>query len=147
MKTILVPVDFSDVTPRVLNTAIAYAKALGSKIYLLHVAAPEPDFVGYDPGPQTVRDQVAEHLREEHEKLQLLEKQIKNQDVQAEALLIQGPTIEKIVEEARRLEADLLVMGSHGHTALYDLVVGSVTEGVLHKLSRPVLVVPSTNHH
>ena len=48
-----------------------------------------------------------------------------------------------ILEEAERLEAEVIIMGSHGHGALYDLIVGSVTEGVLRKAKCPVLVLPS----
>ena len=55
MKTILVPVDFSDTTAPVLAEAQVLAKALGGDLVLLKVAEPEPDFVGFEPGPQTVR--------------------------------------------------------------------------------------------
>ena len=55
----------------------------------------------------------------------------------------QGPTIETIIEEAGRLKVDMIVVGSHGHGAMYQLLVGSVSEGVLHRATCPVLVVPA----
>ena len=53
MKTILVPIDFSDATAPVLAQARLFARAFGSQLVLLKVAEPEPDFVGFEPGPQT----------------------------------------------------------------------------------------------
>lgn len=142
MKTILVCIDFSDITQRVVQTATQLATALGSRVLLLHVAPPEPDFVPYEVGPQAERDAVAKLLRQEHQKLQVLEQQLINEDVSVEALMVQGPAAQKILQEARVMNADLIVMGSHGHGAVYELLVGSVTETVLRKTHAPVLVVP-----
>ena len=50
--------------------------------------------------------------------------------------------MEKALQEMVRLKADVVVMGSHGHSALRNVLVGSVTEGVLRKAGCPVLVVP-----
>jgi nucleotide-binding universal stress UspA family protein len=62
--------------------------------------------------------------------------------VPAETLHLYGSPIPLIVEQATRVEADYIVMGSHGHTALYDLFVGSTTHGVLLRAACPVLIVP-----
>ena len=48
-----------------------------------------------------------------------------------------------IVEQAEKSRADYIVMGSHGHTAFYDLLVGSTTHGVLMRAKCPVLIVPA----
>jgi len=50
MQNILVAIDFSPISQTVLDAAAKLARSLGSKLWVLHVAAPEPDFVGYDPG-------------------------------------------------------------------------------------------------
>ena len=47
-----------------------------------------------------------------------------------------------ILEEAEACGADYIVMGSHGHTPLYDLLVGTTTHGVLKKARCPVVIVP-----
>jgi len=142
VKTILVAVDFSDATPPALNHAVILAAQFKCRVYLVHVAPPEPEFVGYKAGPQHVRDQVAHEIHKEHERLQILEQQMREKGVDAAALLIQGPTQEKILQEIERLEADLVIMGSHGHGAMRHLLVGSVTEGVLRKAPCPVMVIP-----
>ena len=77
MKTILALVDFSDVTEAVVKAAGELAGTFKAVLYLLHVAAPDPDFVGYEAGPQTVRDNAAKHFREEHRSLHDLEEGLK----------------------------------------------------------------------
>ena len=60
-------------------------------------------------------------------------------------LLIQGATVATIIEESSKLKADMIVIGSHGHGALYKTLVGSVSEGIIRKAACPVLIVPHTN--
>lgn len=143
MATMLVPVDFSGITDAVVREAVDLAKATGSSIVLLHVARPEPDFIGYTPGPQSVRDKVAEEYRAEHREIQAMEKAVRDQGVEASALLVQGFPVEKIVAEADRLKATRIILGSHGHSALHNLLVGSVADGVLRHAHCPVVVVPA----
>lgn len=141
MERIVVAIDFSEVTPALLEAATRFARALPSEVYLIHVEAPEPSFVGYEVGPQ-VRDDVARRIRREHRDLQTLADGLGAGGVTATALLVQGPAVEKILSEAHRLRADLIVMGTHGHGRLHRLLVGSVGEGVLRQASCPVLFVP-----
>ena len=49
----------------------------------------------------------------------------------------------KEFQQAREIAADLIVMGTHGHGSVYNLLVGSVTEGILKAAERPVLLVPA----
>lgn len=144
MKTILTAIDFSEATDAVVNAAAELTRALGGELHLLHVEAPNPDFVGYEPGPQTVRDQVAKSMAEDRDDIIALRDRLKADGIVAHALVVQGPTIQKIVDEASRLNADLVVIGSHGHSALRDLVLGSVSDGVVRKAPCPVLVVPKS---
>ena len=140
MKTILVPVDFSDTTTVVIDTARKFAATFGSRVVLLHVSEPEPDFVGFEPGPMAVRQTIARDLKAEHRKVEELKASCGIAEVLA--LHIQGPAIEKILHTAADHGAELIVMGSHGHGVLYELLVGSVTAGVLKGAKCPVLVVP-----
>ncbi|MCE9611370.1 MAG: universal stress protein [Chthoniobacter sp.] len=143
MKTILVPVDFSDTTTPVLAEAELLAKALGCDLVLLKVAEPEPDFVGFEPGPQTVRATVAQDFRAEHARLDDLKAVVEANGVTATAMHVQGPIVEKILAQAAERSATMIVMGSHGHGAFYELLVGSITQGVLKDAKCPVVVVPA----
>lgn len=143
MKTIFVPIDFSSVTAVVIEQAAQLATAFAAKVWLLHVAPPEPDFVGYEDGPKTVRDQVAHEMQASHSRVQDEANTLRARGIDATALQVQGPTIETILQEAERLHADVIVLGSHGHGALHRALLGSVSEGVLHGATCPVLILPS----
>ncbi len=144
MQNIVAAVDFSKASDSVLSRSAELAKAFGKcRLWLIHVAAPEPEFVGYDTGPQCVRDQVAEHLKDEHHQIQDSAQGLRDQGIEATALLIQGPTIATILNEAKKLDADLIVLGSHGHGRVFRSLLGSVSEGVLRKARTPVLIIPS----
>jgi len=142
MKTILAALDFSDVTDRVIDVASSLTRVYGATLYLLHVEPPEPDFVGYEPGPQHVREMVAaeaiRHFKEEH----TLRDGLRAEGLDVNSLVIHGPAAEKILEEAERLGADLIAVGTHGHGAVYHILLGSVGEGVVKRATCPVLVVP-----
>jgi nucleotide-binding universal stress UspA family protein len=142
MKTILVPIDFSDVSGKVVETAAALAGAFGSQVILVHVAEPEPQFVGYDPGPLSVRMAVAGDIHAEQRRLEAVKVKI-GAGADVLALHVQGSIPEEILSLAREHGATLIVMGSHGHGALYHLLVGSVTNAILKAGVCPVLIVPS----
>jgi nucleotide-binding universal stress UspA family protein len=144
MRHVLVCVDFSPVTSVVVAHAADLARATGAEVRLLYVAAPEPEFVGYDPGPASVRDGVAHQLRDQHRELGLLAETIERSGVPATPLMIQGSTVDTIIDQVQRLGAHLVVIGAHGRGALSTLLVGNVTEGVLRRCPVPVVVVPST---
>lgn len=139
---ILVAVDLSEASSRVVEAARRVATQSGAEVYLLHVAEPNPDFVGFDTGPDVVRSQVAEEYRREHRDVQKLAEGLRQAGITATALLVQGPTVTTTLEQAEKLDAALIVVGSHGHGAIYDVLVGSYSAGILRKARVPVLVVP-----
>lgn len=141
MKVVLAPIDFSDATEAVLAEAERLARAFGGRLLLMHVEPPEPDFVGYGPGPTSVRNQVAEEMRSDHRRLDQVADRLRATGLAVEELCIQGPPAEKILEKAAHFGADWIVMGSHGHGALYHLLLGSVGEEVLQKAACPVMIV------
>ncbi len=125
-------------------TAVKLARCEQGRLWLIHVASPEPDFVGLDIGPKSVRDWRAVQLREEHREIQQMALEIEQRDVDVTPLLVQGPTAETILAEADKLGVDLIVMGSHGHGALYHVLLGSISEAVLHKAPCPIVLVPAS---
>ena len=141
---ILAAVDLAGPSDRALDVAGNMAARTDGHVYVLHVAEPDPDFVGYDIGPDVVRDQVAEEYHREHRQVQALAEGLRQKGIGATALMIQGAIVETILREADRLEVDFIVVTSHGHGAAFDLLIGSISKGVVHKSTRPVLVVPST---
>ncbi len=137
----LVPIDFSDATEGLL-AFLATLASKKDKITLLHAAEPNPAFIGFEAGPDVVRAQVAEEYQREHNDIQALSKGLRDKGFHVTGLLVQGPSVKTILETAKKAKADMIVMGSHGHSAAYQILVGSVSEGVLHKSGIPVLFVP-----
>lgn len=142
MKNIFVSIDFNEQEAFLMDKAYELGKALDAKIWLVHIAAPEPDFIGYDVGPQYIRDARAEDLKEEHKLLQEYARQLESRGVKAEGLLIQGATVEMIIQEAEKLNSDLIITGHHDHNFLYKAFVGSVADEIIKESKIPVLLVP-----
>lgn len=140
---LLVPLDLSPATGRVLAATRAVARDTRAAVWLLHVAEPDPAFVGYDAGSEAVRDVIAHEYREEHRQLQDHAQELREFGIDATALTIRGPTAATILREAGRLEVDLIVMATHGRGAVFDLLVGSVSHAVLREARVPVLLVPA----
>jgi nucleotide-binding universal stress UspA family protein len=143
LNNILAAIDFSDVTLKVVDKAAKIAGCCGGKLWLIHVAAPDPDFVGYGTGPQHERDWRAKTLREEHRYIQDTALQLEQSGINVTPLLVQGATVETILDQAHKLNADMIVIGSHGHSAWYKNLVGSVSEAIIRQAWCPVLIVPA----
>lgn len=140
---LLVGVDLSESTEKVVKKAEAIASALAARVWLLHVAEPEPDFVGLKAGPPTVRDDLSEQFHDEHRQVQAIADRWRKVGIDATALLVQGATAETILKKAAELQIDMIVVGSHGRSAMYQLLVGSVSEKLIHKSGCPILVIPT----
>ena len=141
---ILAAVDFSDFTEPVLRALEQIAAAAPeARIWLLHVAEPDPSFVGYDAGPDVVRDQVAAEYRQEHRQLHACAERLRGSGIEVTPLVIQGAIADTILAEAGRLDVQLIVIGSHGYGAIADLIAGGVCRAVLRKARCPVLVIPA----
>ena len=141
---ILVAVDLSSASQKILQYVKTLALGLSAKVWLLYAEKPDLGFVGFGPGrPQSLLDEVADKFEEKRKELQDEEDKLQNSGIDAKARLVQGAAVEVILDEASKLKIDLIVVGSHGHGAVYHLMVGSVSEGVLHRSTCPVLVVPT----
>jgi len=140
---LLVGVDLSGSTEKIVKKVEDIAKSLSAKVWLLHVAEPEPDYVGFDMETEAVRDAIAKRFHGEHRQIQEIADRLRKAGLDTTALLVQGATVETMLNEASKLDVDMIVVGSHGRGAMYQLLVGSVSEGVLHGSEYPILVVPT----
>ena len=142
MKNILLPIDFKGNEQLLLDKTYEIAEKFNSKVWLIHVAAPDPDYIGYDAGPQFIRDSRADELREEHKQIQSFARQLTQKGVDTDALLIQGTTVETILEKTEKLNIDLIIIGHQDHGFFYKAIFGSVSESLVKKTNIPMLLVP-----
>lgn len=138
----MIALDYGEAQSEILTTGLKLAAKFMSNVFLVHVAGPEPDFVGYEVGPQYIRDEVAKELRKEHQWLQKYKEQFQAMDINTQALLIQGSTPEMLLEEIKKLNIDLLIMGNRKHGFLHNLVFGSTADKLIEENKLPILLVP-----
>jgi nucleotide-binding universal stress UspA family protein len=140
----LVAIDLSPASWTVIEQALQLlAQTDTSHFWLLHIANPEPDFVGYEPGPQAVRDGQAKDFHQQHQSLQDYAERLRAQGATCTALQVQGAYVEKILHEAENLKADVIVVGSHGKGLVKELIFGSTSNLLVRHSEIPVLVVPT----
>ena len=142
MKKVLAAADFSDATSSTLTAASELVRLTGGSLCLLTVASPEAEFVGRQMGRKVVEAPPPAELAEDFVALTSATEALVADGIDATCLMVRGDAVECILEESRRLGAELIVLGSHGHGRLYRSFVGSVSEGVLRDAHCPVLVVP-----
>ncbi|OGW27792.1 MAG: hypothetical protein A2X59_05460 [Nitrospirae bacterium GWC2_42_7] len=143
---ILVPTDGSPVAQKAAKYAVKLAKETGAKILLLSVIDKRFMVNQSMPAiasPTHLIDTLEGYLMQAAEAYtKEIEKLCKKSNVLVKTLIKTGYPVEEIIKEAEKSKADLIVMGSHGKSALKAVVLGSVTMGVIHKDSRiPVLLV------
>jgi len=143
MNTIIILCDANQDDRQLIEQSRKLVMEKTAQTYLLHVAASDPEFVGYEVGPQHERDWRAELLRTEHRLLQNMSKELRDDGFNAHALLVQGDKIDLILKEVINLNADLLIVGNHNKGLLERFVVGSTTDTLVHQLEMPILVIPS----
>ena len=159
----LVAIDLKPGTDRLLAEAQRYAKALDAIVNIVHIADPvsdfvrdtkevtnygdpDPDFVSYVKGEQekhTLRDDRANDFRLEHQQVHAFAEKMRASGIRVDhTLTVQGPTLEKLLKEARKLGTDLLILGSHRHGALYRLLYGDIAIDATKQAPCALLVVP-----
>ncbi len=143
MKTVLAPIDFSPITTLVVQEAIALARAIGARLVLFHAVAPSFVRSAEAASPDFESNYVLEAEKYVLAELTTWQQQLRDDGVTAHAVHRIGAAGSQILEQAERLEADYVVMGSHGHGAFYDLLVGSTTMRVLKAAKCGVVIVPA----
>lgn len=143
METILAATDFSPVTKAVVAQAVALASGRESKIVLLHIVNP-PGMSGSPEGAFTELVPLLDTMRRTgSRKLKRWQEFLQSRNIATETVQVDGYPSFEILRQAKKLAANYIVIGSHGHSGLYDLLVGSTTGGILRKSKCPILVVPA----
>lgn len=142
MINIILPVDFSDSTDQLIDGSIKFAKEIGGKLCLIHVAPADIGFAIGDMGFQYFPEVEQNEIKEELLRLNNIQQRVLAEGVDCEHLLKQGIAGDIILEYAKEKNAAYIVMGSHGRGGIYDVFVGSLTKELTRRSPIPVLVIP-----
>jgi len=152
-ENILVPLDGSEHSLEALDVAIQVAKKFGGKISLIHVYSvavrpvimPEPTTLTPPMIPVMTPAEVSKTVEVARNAgasiLANGERKVKAEEVQVETLLKEGHTVQEIIRTAKQGKFDLIVIGGRGISKIRELLLGSVTDGVIHHAPCPVLVI------
>jgi len=141
MKNILVAVDFSDNTELLINKAIDLAKGFSSIVFLIHVESPNGDVSGCETIDGI--DEIHQEFHKEAVLLNRLAQTIRDHSIETHAIFVEGVIVDSILEEARRVKANVIIAGTHGHNVIEGLFLGGVSQGIVKQSTCPVLLVPS----
>lgn len=150
-EKILVPLDGSEHSLKALDVAIQIAKKFGGKITIVHVYSvavpgimPEPSMATAGVPVMTAPDvsRLVEAARKAGSRiLEDGEQKVKAAKVEVNKLLEEGHTVQEIIRVAKEGCFELIVMGARGISHIREMLLGSVSDGVMHHVSCPVLVV------
>ncbi|EAT59935.1 universal stress protein [Chlorobium sp. BLA1] len=138
IKKIICPVDFSELSRKSLQYANEFAKLSGGEVFLVGVIENDPT-INYSHGLDAER-------AEAEKKLALLIDEEQMAGIVSDYVIYEGFAEECIIDYAKRKEADVIVMGSHGRRGLKRMILGSVAEHVVRRAPCPVLIVKENEH-
>lgn len=156
MKKVLIALDFDPTAQKVAEVGFSLAKTLRAQIILVHVISdsvyyastdfsPVLGFTGYmEMGPLQI-DSVDGLKKASQYFLDKTKQHLGDETIQT--LIKEGDFAECILKAAADVEADIIVMGSHGRKWLEKIVMGSVTEKVLQITSIPLFIIPTKKHN
>jgi len=145
MACLLVCIDFSPLTERILETAKGMAHCMSKGLHLVHVQPEKhttPTAVISNPASSNKKEESLTR-RKEVAQLTKICQRLQDEGIQTTWSTPSGKIHDMLTKEAKDHAAQMVVMGSHGNGAVYHMVVGSVAEGVLKGLGIPVVLVPA----
>jgi nucleotide-binding universal stress UspA family protein len=145
IKRILVPTDMSEFSNLALEYALLFQKKLGSAITLLFIDEYSTIFAADYPLGYYLENASAAK-KQAQESLRLYAKEHVPETAQVTALVVEDSPARAIVTTADDIQADLIIMGTHGRRGLRRALLGSVTERVLRETDRPVMTVAPQAH-
>lgn len=139
-RKILVTLDHTGADAAAVAHAVTLARGYQARVLLLHVEEGVTSQVYGDEASTAEVEAGAAYFTD-------WLRRVREQGVEADLVVVHGRDPKhEIIRTARALEADLLVMGAHGHRGIKDLVYGATINEVRHALDAPVLVVRETRH-
>jgi nucleotide-binding universal stress UspA family protein len=151
MKKILIALDYDPTAQKVAEAGYSWTKSMNAQVVLLHVIAdpayyssleysPITGFAGYMDMSTSRLDSPAGLIKASQQYLDKTKRHLG--DTEIETIIKEGDFAKTILNTAKELKADMIIMGSHSRNWLENIVMGSVTEKVLHGTKIPLLIIP-----
>lgn len=140
-KKILVPIDFSEYSLQALKYVADFAKVFQSEVYLIYVVEPiiyPPDLSIGQIALPTLNFQVDEKAKEE---LDRVAKEELDKETKVQTIVKLGKPYLEILEVAKNEDIDLIIISTHGHTGVEQILFGSTADKVVRKAPCPVLTL------
>jgi nucleotide-binding universal stress UspA family protein len=156
IKKVLIALDYNPTAQKVAEAGFSMAKAMNAEIILLHVMSnpayyssaeysPIMGFNGYMNVMPLPSDSIAELKKASQHFLDKSKHHLGDNTIQT--LVEEGDCAESILKTAKHLHVDVIVVGSHSRRWLDAILMGSVTEKVLHHTHIPLFIVPTKKHN
>lgn len=152
LKKILIALDYNPTAKKIAEVGFSMAKSMKAEVALLHVIAdpvfyssmgysPVMGFTGYDYIPDIQLDTIN---KLNNASLKFLKKSREHLgDNSIEIIVKEGEFAETILETAKEINADIIVVGSHSQKWLENILIGSVTEKILQHTTVPLFIIPT----
>ena len=141
IKKILVPVDFSENSVKILQSAVAFAGRLQATLDIVFVVQSFEDYSGFFVPHMPIAQFEEEMIQGAEKKMEsYLEENVKQSDIN-EAKVLSGDVAEEIINYAKEQGIDMIIMGTHGYKGLEKVLFGSVAEKVVKTAHCPVLTI------
>jgi len=145
LKKILVPTDFSETSKKAVQYALRFAEQFGCEISLLYVVEPPTPMIGAPIGVEPFTDK--DELSMAEKDLAALALDSRTTGAHSVSSLVRvGHAPNEITKAAKDLDADLIIISTHGYTSWQHFCIGSTTERVVRTAPCPVLVVREKEH-
>lgn len=155
IKKVLIALDYDPTAQKVAETGFKLASTMGAETVLLHIIS-DPVYytaAGYSPimGFSGYGD-MTQLISESNDELKKASQQFLDQskhhlgDANIKTLITEGDFADSILTVANEIKADVIVMGSHSRKWLENILMGSVTQKVLHRTTTPLFIVPTKKH-
>ena len=142
IRHILVPVDFTAISDRIVDFARTVAAGVNAEVHLVHVLeepyASAGSYQFHLPDTPARRERLYTQARS---RLGLLADEMRVKDIDTTLEVRSGSAIDEIIKAAIDYGADLIVMGTHGRSGLQHLLTGSVAQEIIRRAPCPVLAI------
>jgi nucleotide-binding universal stress UspA family protein len=145
MKTLLTALDFSPISQKVVDGAAELAAAMNSRLVLLNVVEPVAAYVPVGAAMDVITAPIPMEpadLNLVKQRLEQFAAPLRAKGLNVETMAVVSLPVDEILNQAAATQATMIVLGSHGHGAVYQLFSGSVVTSLLHKSRIPVTVIP-----